>query len=119
MESAYYTKIKNLVAKEFGTDSFKQISFIGGCEFKEGLQSEIVMSIRNGVLKNVLNKYPFNTQTDDIELFYLEGDVNKIVLIMDYKELKYSEHILDVIKANIELSEYPDHEIIYNKWEWN
>lgn len=115
MENAYYTKIKNLLAREFGNESFQQISFIGGCEFKEGLQTEIVAAIQNGELKNVLNKHPFNTQADDIELFYLEGEENKIILIMNYLELMYAEHILEVVKADINLSEYPDHEIIYKE----
>ncbi len=112
-ENPFFTKIKPLIKSELKSGSVNTIFYLGGSEYKEDLRERFVESINQEKLSEVLAANPYNVHSDDIELYYLEGSKNKVILLLDHQELYSNEEILDIVEARVNPNDFPESEIIY------
>ena len=91
----YYQKIEKLIKKKYAVDQFKSIYRLGGVEYNKN-SKPLLSDFRYEVVINALNKFEYNSQSDNIEFYLLSSvsNCNKLLAIIDPIELWENEMIL-------------------------
>jgi hypothetical protein len=114
-ENTFFTKVKPLILKVVRLKEIENLYYLGGFAYNEKALKNIKGLISANALESFLKENSFDSQGDNIELYFLEERSGKksIIFILDFVELYEKEKILEVIPVKESLSEIGSAEKIY------
>jgi hypothetical protein len=112
----FFKKISKVLKSQDRIKSYSTVAFLGGFEFSDESYETCKKLISDNKLKEAINVASYNTQADNIEIYYFEDIKSEkyyLLLLYDPAELLISETIMDIIEYNkVDLSGLK-HEVIY------
>jgi len=100
-ENPLYVKLNRINSKvQFATKIVKAF-YLGGTVYSDENHARLLQAVRESSLNSFLENNPYDTQEDNIELYWIEDDRNdtKIIVVLDFLELYESERILHVLPS--------------------
>jgi hypothetical protein len=99
--SSFFAKLKGLNAKQKFADKIEKAYYLGGVVYNDENYTNVLQAVYNNTLDEFLKTRSYNTQQDNIELYWVKDDKDesKILLVLDPVELYESEKVLEIISS--------------------
>ena len=103
-ENPFFTKLKKLNSKQNFAHRIERAFFLGGVVYTAKNYDNLINAISSNELGIFLENNTYDTQRDNIELYWLEDDGHqaKILVILDPLELYGKEEILNTIPSTVD-----------------
>jgi hypothetical protein len=100
-ENPFFTKLKKLNSKQNFAHRIERAFFLGGVVYTNKNYENLVNAISSNELGIFLENNAYDTQRDNIELYWMADDTGqaKILVILDPLELYDKEEILNTIPS--------------------
>lgn len=99
----YYQKIEKVIREKYQLDNILSIHRLGGYKYDNNLNSSLLDNIKYKEILDAINKYDYNSQTDNIEFYVLTSKSNTITLLAIIDPVKLWENDRIIAKQQISI----------------